>query len=59
MLQPFPSFLDVSQSFAGQMRDERWVEISGVVVVVSSELPDEGETLRSDRTGSVRNDRGL
>jgi hypothetical protein len=23
MLQPFPSFLDVSRSFAGRMRDER------------------------------------
>jgi hypothetical protein len=26
MLQLFLSFLDVSRSFAGQMRDERWVD---------------------------------
>jgi hypothetical protein len=39
MLQPFPSFLDVSQSFAGRMRDDRGqrFERQGGFVVVSRE----------------------
>jgi hypothetical protein len=29
MLQPFPSFLDVSRSFAGRTRDDRRARVAG------------------------------
>jgi hypothetical protein len=39
LLQPFPSFLDVSRSFAGRMRDER--VFGGALVLVVESLKEE------------------
>jgi hypothetical protein len=37
MLQPFPSFLDLSRSFAGRMRDDRDRDLSPTRFVVVRE----------------------
>jgi hypothetical protein len=48
LLQPFPSFLDVSRSFVGRMRDER-VDGDALVLVVEA-LNEQAGDPRSGRS---------
>jgi hypothetical protein len=55
MLRPFPSFLDVSRSFAGRMRDDRQRFEANAVLVVPRErdMPPLDVCLRARKLSST------